>query len=202
MKRPSGWWAAFSVALEGIGSALQEQRHMRIHWLCTSAVLIVASGAGLSPSAQALLALCVAAVLGAELFNTALEAVVDLATPALHPLAKKAKDAAAGGVLVFSVGSFAVLVILLRAHWSRLDPVLVRTTTQFGLPFLLAQALLLRSGRPGLRGLAALVGAAALVWGWNGGGDRLYLALLGLLGLLTLRLTSGGARAPAHSHRS
>ena len=55
-------------------------------------------------------ALACALVLGLELVNTALEAVVDLASPELHPLAKVAKDAAAGAVLVASGG--AVLVAL------------------------------------------------------------------------------------------
>ena len=55
---------------------------------------------------------CIALVLGGECMNTALESVVDLASPRYHELAKTAKDAAAGAVLCFSIGSFAVGFVL------------------------------------------------------------------------------------------
>ena len=59
--------------------------------------------------------------LALELVNTALEAVVDLASPGLHPLAKVAKDAAAGAVLIASAGALVVgLVLLLPPLWKAL----------------------------------------------------------------------------------
>ncbi|MFR7746886.1 MAG: diacylglycerol kinase family protein [Eggerthellaceae bacterium] len=51
---------------------------------------------------------CFGLVLGGECFNTALEAIVDLASPDYHELARLAKDAAAGAVLLFSLASLAV----------------------------------------------------------------------------------------------
>ena len=50
-------------------------------------------------------AVCIGLVLGGECTNTALESAVDLASPARHPLAKRAKDAAAGAVLFFSLAA-------------------------------------------------------------------------------------------------
>lgn len=62
--------------------------------------------------------LCCALVLSLELVNTALEAVVDLVSPQVHPLAKVAKDAAAAAVLVASIGAALVgLVVLGPALW-------------------------------------------------------------------------------------
>ncbi len=80
---------------------------MRIH--AAIAVVIVAGGSLLRLSALswAVVALAIALVLAAEALNTALEAVVDLVSPADHPLAKRAKDVAAAAVLIASLGAAA-----------------------------------------------------------------------------------------------
>ena len=69
------------------------------------------------PSSWALLALAVGLVMTAELLNTALEALVDLASPGDHPLAKQAKDVSAGAVLAASLCAVAVGAFVL---WERL----------------------------------------------------------------------------------
>ena len=69
----------------------------------------------LSIANWAILVLAIALVVAAELANTAIEAVVDLASPDLHPLAKRAKDVAAAGVLVASVGAAAAGALVLAA---------------------------------------------------------------------------------------
>ena len=56
--------------------------------------------------------LCFGLVLGGECFNTALEAIVDLASPEFHELARIAKDAAAGGVFICSIASFVIGFII------------------------------------------------------------------------------------------
>jgi len=68
------------------------------------------------PLSWALVALAIALVVTAELLNTALEAVVDLVSPEEHPLAKRAKDIAAAGVLVASLGAAAAGAIVLWMH--------------------------------------------------------------------------------------
>jgi undecaprenol kinase len=80
------------------------------------AVLVVGAFLRLPPFAWALVVVAIALVLVAELFNSALEAVVDLASPADHPLAKQAKDIAAGAVLVAAAA--AVAIGLLLAGWA------------------------------------------------------------------------------------
>lgn len=80
------------------------------------AVLVVGAFLRLPPLAWALVVVAIALVLVAELFNSALEAVVDLASPADHPLAKQAKDIAAAAVLVAAAA--AVAIGLLLAGWA------------------------------------------------------------------------------------
>ncbi|GEM86109.1 diacylglycerol kinase [Meiothermus granaticius] len=100
--------ASFGYALAGLRLAWRNQRNFRLE------VYIGLLALGLAVWLRVDLVpvlLLVALVLGLELGNTALEAVVDLASPNFHPLAKAAKDVAAAGVLVVSV--IAVLIGLL-----------------------------------------------------------------------------------------
>lgn len=78
---------------------------MRIHFVAALAVLLSVLFLRVSPIEFALLALSILFVLFAELINTAVEAVVDLVSPDFHPLAKAAKDTAAGAVLVAACGA-------------------------------------------------------------------------------------------------
>lgn len=78
---------------------------MRSHFIATLVVLLVALFLRVSPIEFALLALSILFVLFAELINTAVEAVVDLASPGFDPLAKTAKDTAAGAVLIAACGA-------------------------------------------------------------------------------------------------
>jgi diacylglycerol kinase (ATP) len=78
---------------------------MRSHFIAALAVLLAALFLRVSPVEFALLALSILFVLFAELINTAVEAVVDLVSPGFHPLAKAAKDTAAGAVLIAACGA-------------------------------------------------------------------------------------------------
>lgn len=94
-----GLRASFAYAWAGIRFAWKSQRNFRLE------VYIGALALGLALWLQVnlvLVLLLIALVLGLELLNTALEAVVDLVSPNYHPLAKAAKDVAAAGVLVVS----------------------------------------------------------------------------------------------------
>ncbi|HET9392784.1 MAG TPA: diacylglycerol kinase [Candidatus Rubrimentiphilum sp.] len=104
----SKFWGSFHYAFSGIMYATRTQANMRIHLLIAAAVLIVAMLLHLERIYIVALIVMIVIVLSLELFNTAIEAVVDLLTVAHHPLAKTAKDAAAGAVFIASVG--AVLV--------------------------------------------------------------------------------------------
>ena len=72
---------------------------------------------GISRLEWALVALAVAGVWTAELVNTAIEALTDLASPAYHPLAGKAKDVAAGAVLLAALGALAVGALVFGPHF-------------------------------------------------------------------------------------
>jgi len=89
---------------------------MRIHFIAAIAVLLAVLFLKVSPLEFALLALSILSVLCAEMFNTAIEAVVDLVSPGYHPLAKIAKDTAAGAVLITACGS-AIMGYLILAKY-------------------------------------------------------------------------------------
>jgi diacylglycerol kinase (ATP) len=89
---------------------------MRIHFIAAIAVLLAVLFLKVSALEFALLALSILAVLCAEMFNTAVEAVVDLVSPEYHPLAKIAKDTAAGAVLISACGA-AIMGYLILAKY-------------------------------------------------------------------------------------
>ncbi len=95
-------------ALRGITASIHTERNLRIQ--TSIALLTIALGFYLNVTSLEwmILVLTISLVLAAELINTSLESVVNLLSPQFHPLAKKAKDAAAGAVLVLSIGSLVV----------------------------------------------------------------------------------------------
>lgn len=96
---------SFGHAFRGLKVLLQTQPNARIHAAAT--VLVVAAGVLLriSPVEWALIVLAIAGVWTAEALNTAIEFLVDRVSPDPHPLAGKAKDVAAGAVLIAAIGS-------------------------------------------------------------------------------------------------
>lgn len=84
---------------------LQTQHNARIHALATIVVVIAGALIRISPTEWALIALAILCVWVAEALNTAIEFVVDLVSPDHHPLAGRAKDVAAGAVLVAAIGA-------------------------------------------------------------------------------------------------
>ena len=112
---------SFRYAFEGWLYVLRTQRNAWIHAAATIAVVILAFWLDVSRIEWAILILAITVVWMAEFANTALEAVVDLVSPEMHPLAKSAKDVAAGAVLVSACGAaVAGLLILGPSLWGRL----------------------------------------------------------------------------------
>ncbi len=103
---------SFQHAFAGWSYVLRSQRNAWIHAFFTLAALLTGLWLGLTPVEWAILALATGLVWMAEFINTALEAVVDLASPGLHPLAKAAKDVAAAAVLV-TAGTAVVVGLLI-----------------------------------------------------------------------------------------
>lgn len=93
--------------------AFRTQRNFKIHCAIACAVIVVGLMLGLSPEQWAILAVVAGLVFQAELFNTALEAVVDHVSPEFHTLAKVAKDCAAGAVFFTALTAVVVGVLIL-----------------------------------------------------------------------------------------
>ena len=106
--REQGVFAAFHYAFEGIIYATRTQRNMRLHFVAAALVLAATLYLRLQRPYVIGIVVTVALVLAMELLNTAIESVVDLMTVAHHPLAKIAKDTAAGAVLVVAFGAVIV----------------------------------------------------------------------------------------------
>ncbi len=107
-------WSSLRYAWEGLVYASATQRNFRLHLLLGALAVGLGVFLHLGPVETAVLGLTIGAVLAMELLNTALEAVVDLAVgQSFHPLAKVAKDCAAGAVLVAALSAVFVAGVLL-----------------------------------------------------------------------------------------
>lgn len=110
--RPKSVIESFKYAVDGILDVFRTQKHMRFHFITVVLVLLVALLYDLSKRDMLILLFTISLVLMAEMFNTAIEAVVDMVTQSYHPLAKFAKDAAAGAVLIATVTAIMVGLML------------------------------------------------------------------------------------------
>lgn len=97
--------------------AVKREQNMRLHVLAAFVVVVAGLVTGLSYSEWMLVIVLIGGMMALELMNTAIERVVDLVTPELHPLAKQAKDMAAGAVLVFAAASAIIGVLLFLPKW-------------------------------------------------------------------------------------
>jgi diacylglycerol kinase (ATP) len=99
---------SFNFAFEGIIHVLRTQRNMRIHFAAAVIVLIGALAINVSRLELIALLLAIAFVLIAEMINTAIEGAIDVATTSFDPMAKLAKDIAAGAVLIATINAVAI----------------------------------------------------------------------------------------------
>jgi len=107
---------SFNYAFQGICTAFLQQ-NMKVHVVCAIAVIIAGFVTGLSPIEWSILVIVISLVISLEMINTAIEAIVDLASPTIHPLAKIAKDVAAGSVLVFAIVSVIIGGLIFIPKW-------------------------------------------------------------------------------------
>ncbi|MGL5820652.1 MAG: diacylglycerol kinase [Sarcina sp.] len=99
---------SFNFAINGIIYALRTQRNMRIHFAIALIVLLASFLYDISKLEFIALAISITLVVVAELINTAIESVIDLNTNHYHPLAKIAKDTAAGAVFLTALNAILV----------------------------------------------------------------------------------------------
>lgn len=112
-RRAASRFASFRHAFAGWWYVLRTQHNAWIHALASVVVLAVALGLGLGRTDWALLILTVAMVWVAEFVNTAVETLVDLLSPDIHPLAKIAKDVAAASVLIAALAAVVIGILIL-----------------------------------------------------------------------------------------
>ena len=103
---------SFNFAIEGLISALKNEKHMKVHILAAIIIVILAIIINASKVEILIISLSVSFVIITELVNTAVEAIIDLVSPERHPLAKLAKDVAAGAVLVAAINALCVGYLL------------------------------------------------------------------------------------------
>ena len=106
---------SFSYAMEGFVTAVKTERNIKVMLVAGVCTVIAGCIVGLDIAEWATIIICCGLVIHGELCNTAMEAIVDLATQELHPLAKRAKDIAAASVYVLSITA-AIVGVLVFAH--------------------------------------------------------------------------------------
>jgi diacylglycerol kinase (ATP) len=110
------WFEAANNAIDGILQAAKTQRHLKFHLLAAFSVLLFCFSVGLDKYEFAVIAMVTLLVIVAEMFNSALEAAVDLATRESNELARTAKDIAAGAVLISAIGALVIAFLILGPH--------------------------------------------------------------------------------------
>jgi diacylglycerol kinase len=109
---------SFVYAGRGIKSVFMTETNMKIHLVITAVVIACGFVFKINITEWCLCLLCMALVIGGEMLNTAIENIVNLASPEFHPLAGKAKDIAAGAVLICAIISVIVgCLIFLPKIW-------------------------------------------------------------------------------------
>jgi len=103
-------------ALTGIWVMLSSQHNARIHAAATLFVVLIGLYFGLTRSEWCWIVIAIVSVWTAEALNTAFEFLTDVASPQFHPMAAKAKDVAAGAVLITALGSFVIGLLVLGPY--------------------------------------------------------------------------------------
>ena len=96
---------SFKYAIEGIVSSFKTERNMKIHVLAMIVVIVLGFFLKLDKEEWCFIIIAIVSVISAELFNTAIETVVDMVSPERNPKAKLVKDIAAGAVFVVAIGA-------------------------------------------------------------------------------------------------
>lgn len=113
---------SFGYAFRGIRHVFGTEANMKIHIVISVVVIICGFTFAISLTEWICCLLCIGMVVGAEMMNTAIENVVDLASPEQNPLAGKAKDIAAGAVLICAIVSVLIgILIFVPKGWNLME---------------------------------------------------------------------------------
>ena len=205
-RRPPSIIESFNYAAEGIIHVLRTQRNMRIHFVIAALVLVAALASGVDKLELIALLLAIAFVLIAEMLNTAVEAAIDVATTSFDPMAKLAKDIAAGAVLIASTVAIAVGYLVfadrVATSSSRLLDELSNAPAELTLIALVLTILIvvgtkaltgrgtpLRGGLPSGHAAIAFAGWMAITLALEGSGRRFLVSSLALIMALLVAQT-------------
>jgi diacylglycerol kinase (ATP) len=113
---PTARWRSVAHAARGVAVVLRTQHNAWLHATATAFVIAAGIVVELSRLEWCAIVLAMMAVWTAEALNTAIELVIDLASPDVHPLAGLAKDVAAGAVLISACGAVIVGFLVFSPH--------------------------------------------------------------------------------------
>lgn len=111
---------SFGYAWQGIRGCIGKEQNLSFHLITSLAVIIAGIGFNISRNEWIAVILCIGLVIAAELFNTAIERLVDFVSPQRHPIAGQVKDIAAGAVLVCALAAIAVGLIIFVPYLTRI----------------------------------------------------------------------------------
>jgi diacylglycerol kinase (ATP) len=103
---------SFGYAWKGIQSCVGKEQNLSFHLIAAMAVIIAGIVLGITRTEWIMVVMCIGTVIAAELFNTAIEKLVDLVSPERHPVAGRVKDIAAGAVLICAVAAAIIGLII------------------------------------------------------------------------------------------
>jgi len=203
-RRGEGFWASALHAWNGLVHTVVHQPNMKVHVVSAILVGLVGSGLPLGLAEKVTLIFCVLLVFFAEILNSALETLVDLATQEFDEKARVTKDAAAAAVLVLSIGSAVIFAALLVHNWNTVLASGPRIERQvlFGVPLAGCAALLMGDRpRPWIQDALAFIaglGLCAILAAWTT--SVVFTAMTA--GLLVLALAAARERARARATKN
>ena len=109
-------WRSMGFAFEGLRYAFSNQRSLRIECIIAGIIVVIGYALDISRLEWVIVIISISFVIGLELVNTAIEAVVDLVSPEYHPVAKVAKDIASAAVLTSGVGGLIAGLVIFGAY--------------------------------------------------------------------------------------
>lgn len=129
-KTRQGIIQAFNAAIEGILYTFKSERNMKIHYCVAVIVLVASLFFDIGRIEMIMLIFAISLVVISEMFNTAIEKTIDMVTDTYHPLAKIAKDVAAGGVLIATLNSVVVGYLIFYNKLATISDSLIYTIRQ------------------------------------------------------------------------
>jgi diacylglycerol kinase (ATP) len=164
--RVAGFLGSLAHAWNGLIHTVVHQRNMRVHIVAAMLVGLVGSGIPLGLAEKVTFIFCVLLVMFAEILNSALEQLVDLAVQQFDEKARVTKDAAAAGVLLLAIGTVVIFAAVLVHNWTAVAENLlaIRRQVILGVPLVTcAGVLMTRQEKRSVIDLACFVGGCALV---------------------------------------